>query len=231
MNVIDRFLKYVSFDTQSDPESNSCPSSAKQKLLGAELASELSRLGLQNSHMDEYGYVYAWIPATPGCENVPCMGLIAHMDTAPAFSGANIKPQILEYTGGDVILDAQRDIRIRADEDEGLSRCIGQDLIVTDGSTLLGADDKAGIAEIITTAEYLMAHPEIPHGRIAIGFTPDEEIGRGADKFDIKNFGAAVAYTVDGGELGELEYENFNAAGAVVTVHGLSIHPGSSKTE
>ena len=229
MNVIDRFLKYVSFDTQSDPESNSCPSSAKQKLLGAELVSELSRLGLQNSHMDEYGYVYAWIPATPGCENVPCMGLIAHMDTAPAFSGANIKPQILEYTGGDVILDAQRDIRIRADEDEGLSRCIGQHLIVTDGSTLLGADDKAGIAEIITTAEYLMAHPEIPHGRIAIGFTPDEEIGRGADKFDIKNFGAAVAYTVDGGELGELEYENFNAAGAVVTVHGLSIHPGSSK--
>lgn len=229
MNVIDRFLRYVSFDTQSDPESASCPSSGKQKLLATEIAAELSQLGLQNAHMDEHGYVYGWLPATPGCEGIPCMGLIAHMDTSPAFSGANVKPRILEYTGGDVVLDPQKDIRIRADEDEGLSHCVGQHLIVTDGSTLLGADDKAGIAEIISAVEHLTSHPEIRHGRIAVGITPDEEIGRGADKFDLSNFGAAVAYTVDGGELGELEYENFNAAGAVVTVHGLSIHPGSSK--
>ena len=229
MNVIDRFLKYVSFDTESDPASESCPSSAKQKLLGAALAEELAQIGLQNAHMDEHGYVYGWLPATPGCEGVSCMGLISHMDTSPSFSGANIKPRIVEYTGGDVVLNAQKDIRIQASEDAGLAHCIGQHLIVTDGSTLLGADDKAGVAEIITAMEYLIAHPEIPHGRIAVGFTPDEEIGRGADKFDIPAFGAAVAYTVDGGELGELEYENFNAAGAVVTVHGLSIHPGSSK--
>lgn len=229
MNVIDRFLRYVSFDTQSDPESNTCPSSAKQKLLGAQLADELTQIGLQSAHMDEHGYVYAWLPATPGCEGVPCIGLIAHMDTAPSFSGKDVKPRILEYTGGDVLLDPQKDIRIKASEDEGLSRCVGQHLIVTDGSTLLGADDKAGVAEIVSAVEYLIGHPEIPHGRIAVGFTPDEEVGRGADKFDIAGFGAAVAYTVDGGELGELEYENFNAAGAVVTVHGLSIHPGSSK--
>lgn len=229
MNVVDRFLKYVSFDTQSDPTSETYPSSAKQKLLGAELADELTQIGLQNAHMDEYGYVYAWLPATPGCEGVPCIGLIAHMDTSPSFSGKNVTPRILEYTGGDVILDPQKDIRIKAAEDEGLSRCIGQHLIVTDGSTLLGADDKAGVAEIVSAMEYLINHPEISHGRIAVGFTPDEEVGRGADKFDISGFGAAVAYTVDGGEIGELEYENFNAAGAVVTVHGLSIHPGSSK--
>lgn len=229
MNVIDRFLKYVTFDTKSDPMSETYPSSAKQKLLGAELTNELTQIGLQSAHMDEHGYVYGWLPATPGCEGVPCIGLISHMDTSPSFSGKNVKPRILEYTGGDVILDPQKDIRIKASEDEGLSHCVGQHLIITDGSTLLGADDKAGIAEIVSAVEYLIDHPDIPHGRIAVGFTPDEEIGRGADKFDIAGFGAAVAYTVDGGELGELEYENFNAAGAVVTVHGLSIHPGSSK--
>ena len=229
MNVIERFLKYVSFDTQSDENSKTCPTTAKQKLLGAELAAELSQMGLQNAHMDADGYVYAWLPATPGCEGVPCTGLIAHMDTAPAFPGVNVKPRLVEYRGGDVILDAEKDIRIRADEDEALPRYVGQHLIVTDGSTLLGADDKAGVAEIFTALEHLAAHPELKHGRIAVGITPDEEVGRGADRFDVAGFGAAVAYTVDGGELGELEYENFNAAGATVTIHGLNIHPGSAK--
>ncbi|MGE9970732.1 peptidase T [Candidatus Pseudoscillospira sp. SGI.172] len=229
MNVIERFFKYVSFDTQSDENSKTCPTTAKQKLLGAELAAELSQMGLQNAHMDADGYVYAWLPATPGCEGVPCMGLIAHMDTAPAFPGVNVKPRLVEYRGGDVILDAEKDIRIRADEDEALPRYVGQHLIVTDGSTLLGADDKAGVAEIFTALEHLAAHPELKHGRIAVGITPDEEVGRGADRFDVAGFGAAVAYTVDGGELGELEYENFNAAGATVTIHGLNIHPGSAK--
>lgn len=229
MNVIERFLKYVCFDTQSDENSETCPSTARQKLLGTELAAELSQMGLQNAHMDANGYVYAWLPATPGCEGVPCMGLIAHMDTAPAFPGVNVKPRLVEYRGGDVILNAEKDIRIRADEDEALGRCVGQHLIVTDGSTLLGADDKAGVAEIFTALEYLTIHPELKHGRIAVGITPDEEVGRGADHFDVVGFGAAVAYTVDGGELGELEYENFNAAGATVTIHGLNIHPGSAK--
>lgn len=229
MTVVDRFLKYVSFDTQSDDNSATCPSTSKQKVLGTALVQELQQLGLENPHMDDDGYVYAWLPATAGYEAVPCLGLISHMDTAPAFSGTDVKPKIVEYHGGDVVLDAEKSICIKADEDEGLAHCIGKHLIVTDGSTLLGADDKAGVAEIISAVEYLLAHPEIPHGRIAIGFTPDEEIGRGADKFNIEKFGAKTAYTVDGGELGELEYENFNAAGAVVTVHGLSIHPGSAK--
>lgn len=229
MNVVERFLKYVSFDTQSSETSDTCPSTAKQMILGAELASELAQMGLQNAHMDPDGYVYGWLPATPGCEGVPCLGLIAHMDTAPAFSGTNVKPRIVDYRGGDVVLDAEKDIRIRPEEDEALSHYVGKQLIVTDGSTLLGADDKAGVAEIFSAMEYLAAHPELKHGRIAVGITPDEEVGRGADKFDIAGFGAAVAYTVDGGELGEIEYENFNAAAATVTVHGLNIHPGSAK--
>lgn len=229
MNVLDRFLKYVSFDTQSDPCSDTVPSTAKQKLLGAELAAELNELGLQNAHIDEFGYVYGWLPATPGCEGVPCMGLIAHMDTAPSFSGTNVTPRILRYQGGDI--EQSPGIVMRAKDYESLKQYVGQDLIITDGTTLLGADDKAGVAEIFSAVEYLVSHPEIPHGRIAIGITPDEEIGSGADHFDVAGFGAAVAYTVDGGELGELEYENFNAAGAKVTVHGLNIHPGSAKNK
>ena len=229
MNVLDRFLKYVSFDTQSDPCSDTVPSTAKQKLLGAELAAELNELGLQNAHIDEFGYVYGWLPATPGCEGVPCMGLIAHMDTAPSFSGTNVNPRILRYQGGDI--EQSPGIVMRAKDYESLKQYVGQDLIITDGTTLLGADDKAGVAEIFSAVEYLVSHPEIPHGRIAIGITPDEEIGSGADHFDVAGFGAAVAYTVDGGELGELEYENFNAAGAKVTVHGLNIHPGSAKNK
>lgn len=229
MSVLDRFLKYVSYDTQSDPYSDTHPSTAKQKVLGEALAVELSQIGLQNAHMDEFGYVYAHLPATPGCEGVPCIGLIAHMDTASGASGANVKPQIISYQGGDIPLGHGE--VMRAADYDCLKRYIGQELVVTDGSTLLGADDKAGIAEIFSAVEYLAAHPEIPHGPIAVGITPDEEIGSGADHFDLKGFGAAVAYTVDGGELGELEYENFNAAGAVVTVHGFNIHPGSAKNK
>lgn len=222
-------MKYVSFDTQSDEGSETCPSTAKQLELGRFLAAELDSLGLRNARMDQNGYVYATLPATPGCEGLPCVGLISHMDTAPAYPGGHITPRIIEYRGGDVVLDEAKGYVIRATEDEGLKRNVGNHLIVTDGSTLLGADDKAGVAEIVTAMEYLLAHPEIHHGPIAVGFTPDEEIGRGADKFDIPGFGAAVAYTVDGGELGEIEYENFNAAAAVVKVKGFNIHPGSAK--
>lgn len=229
MNVLDRFLKYVSFDTQSDPRSDTVPSSAKQKLLGAELAAELTQIGLQNAHMDQFGYVYGWLPATPGQEALPRIGLIAHMDTSPSFSGANVKPRVLHYEGGDILQGPGA--VMKAAEHESLQKYIGQDLVITDGTTLLGADDKAGIAEIFSAMEYLIAHPDLPHGPIAVGVTPDEEIGSGADHFDIKGFGAAAAYTVDGGELGELEYENFNAAGAKVTVHGLNIHPGSAKNK
>lgn len=200
MQVVDRFLRYVSFDTQSSETSDTVPTTDKQKALGAALAQELSEIGLHGAKMDGHGYVYGWLPATAGCEGVPCLGLIAHMDTAPAFSGTNVKPRIVDYQGGDVVLDAEKDIRIRAAEDEALGRYIGKQLIVTDGSTLLGADDKAGVAEIFSAMEYLAAHPELKHGRIAVGITPDEEIGRGANKFNISGFGAAVAYTVDGGE-------------------------------
>lgn len=227
MTVLDRFLSYVTYDTQSDPYSGAHPSTAKQTALGEALAAELSRLGLQNAHMDSYGYVYAYLPATSGCEGVPCTGLIAHMDTSPSAPGAGVKPQVIRYEGGDIPLTHGAPMK-EADY-PFLKRYIGQELVVTDGSTLLGADDKAGVAEIVSAVAHLAAHPEIPHGPIAVAFTPDEEIGEGADHFDLKGFGAAVAYTVDGGELGELEYENFNAAGAKVTVHGFNIHPGSAK--
>ena len=231
MSVVDRFLKYVSFDTQSMEDSATTPSTAKQKLLGAALTEELSAMGLHNAHMDEHGYVYGWLPASAGCEGIPCMGLIAHMDTSPDAPGADIRPRIVRYEGGNLTLNEEKGIVMRAAEFESLSKYVGQDLIVTDGTTLLGADDKAGVAEILSCLEYLIEHPEIPHGRIAVGITPDEEVGQGADHFDVEGFGAAVAYTVDGGELGELEYENFNAAGATVTVHGFNIHPGSAKNK
>ena len=231
MNAVERFLKYVTYDTQSDENSTTVPSTAKQKVLGEALAAELSQMGLQGAHLEQYGYVYAWLPATPGCEGVPCMGLIAHMDTSPDAPGANVKPRIVRYTGGDIVLNEEKGLVMKEADFESLSKYRGQDLIVTDGTTLLGADDKAGVAEILSAVEYLTAHPEIPHGRIAVGITPDEEVGQGADHFDVEGFGAAVAYTVDGGELGEIEYENFNAAGAVVTVHGVNIHPGSAKNK
>ena len=231
MNAIDRFLRYVTYDTQSAEGSDTCPSTEKQKVLGQALADELGQLGLYNAHMDEHGYVYAWLPATPGCEGVPCVGLVAHMDTSPDAPGAGVKARIVRYEGGDLVLNEEKGIVMRAAEFESLARYQGQDLIVTDGTTLLGADDKAGVAEIMTAVAYLAEHPEVPHGRIAVCFTPDEEVGQGADHFDVEGFGAAVAYTVDGGELGEIEYENFNAANAGVFVHGVNIHPGSAKNK
>ena len=229
MNVTDRFLKYVSFDTTSDEDSPTIPSTEKQKLLGAYLAEELKTLGLENAHMDEFGYVYGFLPATSGQEQTPAMGFIAHMDVSPAVSGTDIKPRRVVYEGGELPLNDS--VSLKPEVFPFLENYIGQELIVTDGTTLLGADDKAGIAEIITAMEYLLAHPEIPHGPLAVGFTPDEEVGRGANKFDVEKFGCAFAYTVDGGTLGELEYENFNAAGARVTVHGVNIHPGSAKNK
>lgn len=231
MNVTERFLRYVSFDTQSDEAGTTTPTTEKQKVLGAALAAELSQIGLQNAHMDQYGYVYAALPATPGREGVPCLGLIAHMDTSPDAPGADVRARIVDYRGGDIVLNEEKNLVMREREFESLARYRGQRLIVTDGTTLLGADDKAGVAEIISAVEYLAAHPEIPHGRIAVGITPDEEVGQGSDYFNVEGFGAAVAYTVDGGELGELEYENFNAANAGVFIHGVNIHPGSAKNK
>lgn len=229
MNVIERFLRYVSFDTQSAEDSDTVPTTAKQKLLGAALAQELTEIGLHGAKMDEYGYVYGWLPATAGCEGIPCVGLIAHMDTSPDAPGDGVKPQIIHYEGGDIPLSER--VIMREADFESLKKYVGRDLIVTDGTTLLGADDKAGVAEILTAMEYLVNHPELPHGRIAVGITPDEEVGSGADHFDVEGFGAAAAYTVDGGELGELEYENFNAASARVTIRGFNIHPGSAKNK
>ena len=229
MDIVERFLKYVSFETTSDETSETCPSSPKELELGRYLAEEMKAIGLENAGIDKDGYVYGWLPATPGCEEEPTIGFIAHMDTSDGASGADIKPRTIHYEGGDIVLND----KVSIDEKTFgfLKNYVGQDLIVTDGTTLLGADDKAGVAEILTAMEYLIAHPEVKHGRIAVGFTPDEEIGRGADRFDIKGFGAQFAYTVDGGTLGELEYENFNAATAVVTVHGVNVHPGSAKNK
>ena len=223
MTVTERLLHYVSFDTQSDESSETCPSTAKQKLLGEALVEEMRALGIADARIDADGYVYGSVPGTPGA---PAIGLIAHMDTSPDCSGRDIKPRIVEYTGGDIALNdttalSPADFPI-------LNRSVGKHLIVTDGTTLLGADDKAGIAEILTAVEELLAEGGA-HASLRIGFTPDEEIGRGADRFDLAHFGADYAYTVDGGTLGELEYENFNAASAVVTVHGRNVHPGSAK--
>lgn len=223
MTVSERLLKYVSFDTQSDESSETCPSTEKQRVLGAALVEEMLAMGIRDAHMDEDGYVYGTVPGTPGA---PVIGLIAHMDTSPDCSGANVRPRIVEYLGGNIRLN-DTDVLSPADFPR-LSNSVGKHLIVTDGTTLLGADDKAGIAEILTAVEELMSS-EVPHAAIRIGFTPDEEIGRGADRFNIKDFGADYAYTVDGGTLGELEYENFNAASAVVTFHGRNVHPGYAK--
>jgi len=225
--VKDRFLRYVSFDTQSCEESETCPSTAKQKLLGAALVEEMKEMGISDAFMDENGYVYGTVPGDP---TLPTIGLIAHMDTAPDASGANIRAREVEYQGGDILLNEEQNIWMKVSDYPNLKRHIGKHLIVTDGTTLLGADDKAGVAEIMTAAAWLLKNGG-RHATLKIGFTPDEEIGRGADRFDIKNFGADYAYTADGGLIGELEYENFNAAGAKVTVHGLNIHPGSAKNK
>ncbi len=226
--VVERFLKYVFFDTRSDENSESVPSSEKQKKLGEYLACELAELGFENPHIDEKGYVYAFLPASKGI-NAENIGFIAHMDTSPDASGKDVKPQIIEYSGGDIALNET--VSIKENEFENLKKYVGQHLIVTDGTTLLGADDKAGVAEIVSACEFLVNNPQIPHGRISVCFTPDEEIGRGSDYFDVQKFGAKWAYTVDGGELGEIEYENFNAANARVTVNGINIHPGTAKNK
>ncbi|MBR4799848.1 MAG: peptidase T [Clostridia bacterium] len=227
MSVLERFLKYVSYGTDSAEDSVSFPSTPGQLVLGRELARELRELGLEGAHMDENGYVYGFSPATEGHENDPTVGFIAHMDTSPAVRGDGVRPQVVHYNGGDIALS---DTAVLSPQDyPNLNNYVGDLLVVTDGTTLLGADDKAGIAEIFTACEYLAEHPEISHGAISVCVTPDEEIGRGADRFDLEKFGADWAYTVDGGELGEIEYECFNAASADITVHGLNIHPGDAK--
>lgn len=231
MDLLERFLKYVQIDTCSDEESGTSPSTAKQHDLAKALVEELQSMGASDVVYDkEHCYVYATVPASEGYEEAPVVGFIAHMDTSPAMSGANVKPRIVKaYDGQDIVLNDTENVVLKVSDFPEIKKYVGQDLIVTDGTTLLGADDKAGVAEIMTMAEYFLTHPEEKHGKIRIGFTPDEEIGAGPDYFDVELFGAEYAYTVDGGALGELEYENFNAAGARVYVHGRNVHPGSAK--
>ena len=221
----ERFLRYVTFDTKSDEFSETCPSTDKQRVFGAALVEEMKEIGIQDAYMDKDGYVYGTVPGDP---RLPTIGLIAHMDTSPDASGANIKAKVVEYKGGDVLLNAEQDIWLRETDYSSLKNHVGKHLIVTDGTTLLGADDKAGIAEIMSAAEFLMTARRT-HATLKIGFTPDEEIGRGADRFNVKEFGADYAYTADGGPIGEIEYENFNAASAKVDFVGRNIHPGSAK--
>ena len=229
MNIIDRFLDYVSYDTQSSEEGEGCPSTPKQLIFARHLADSLEEMGLEDVTMDEQGYIYATLPSNVPSD-VPIVGFIAHYDTSPDCSGADIHPRIVEhYDGGDIILDAVEGIVTSPSMFPEMLRHVGEDLIVTDGHTLLGADDKAGVAEIVEAMAYLMKHPEIPHGRIRIAFNPDEEIGCGAHLFDIEKFGAEWAYTMDGSEVGELEYENFNAASATIHIKGLNVHPGYAK--
>lgn len=230
-SIVDRFLKYVSFDTQSAEDSNTTPSTAKQFKLAEYLRDELQEIGMTEVEMDENGYVYATLPANTDKE-IPTIGFIAHMDTSPDCSGANIHPRIVKaYDGTDIVLDAEAGLVTSPKKFPELLDHVGEDLIVTDGHTLLGADDKAGIAEIVQAMVYLMEHPEIKHGKVRVGFNPDEEIGLGAHKFNVEKFGCAWGYTMDGGELGELEYENFNAASAKIEVKGVSVHPGYAKNK
>lgn len=232
MTVLERFLNYVVVETTSDPYAESFPSTRSQLDFGHTLMEEMKELGLTDVTQDEYGYVFGTIPSTVPDYKGKILGLIAHMDTAPAASGKNIKPRVIKnYDGAEIVLNAEKKIVMKPEDFPSLKQYVGQDLVVTDGLTLLGGDDKAGVAEIMTAAEYLINHPEIPHGPIRVGFTPDEEVGQGADYFDVKKFGADFAYTVDGGECGELEYENFNAASVFVDFTGLSIHPGSAKNK
>ena len=230
MDLKERFLKYVSFDTQSDESSTTFPSTDKQLVLLRHLKEELETIGLTEVSMDKYGYVMATLPASKGYENAPVIGFISHVDTAPDMSGANVKPHVVEnYDGRDIRLGD--DCWLRVEEFPELAFFKGHTLIHTDGTTLLGADDKAGVAEIVTAMEWLVAHPEVKHGKIRVGFTPDEEIGRGVDYFDVKKFAADFAYTMDGGMEGELEYENFNAAGAKIQIAGRNVHPGMAKNK
>jgi len=223
----ERFLRYVTFDTKSDEFSETCPSTEKQKVFGAYLVEEMKELGIQDAHMDENGYIYGTVPGDP---RLPTVGLIAHMDTSPDASGENVQAKTVLYEGGDVCLNEEKDIWLKVADYPNLKNHVGKHLIVTDGTTLLGADDKAGIAEIMTAAEYFLT-ARINHATLKIAFTPDEEIGRGADRFNVEKFGADYAYTSDGGHVGEIEYENFNAASAKVEFAGLNIHPGSAKNK
>lgn len=227
--VVDKFIKYVKFDTESDTETGLTPSTPGQMVLAQELVKELEEIGLQNVSVDENGYVMGVLPSNLDKE-VPTVGFVAHMDTSPDFTGKNVKPQFVEnYNGEDIVLNAEQNIVMKVADFPELTQYKGETLITTDGTTLLGADDKAGVAEIITAVEYLAKNPEIKHGPVHVGFTPDEEIGKGADFFDVKKFGAEFAYTLDGGEIGELQYENFNAAYAKVTFKGRNVHPGMAK--
>lgn len=229
MTITDRFLSFVKFDTQSDELTNMTPSTPGQMVFVKYLKEELEKMGLEEITLDDNGYLMATLPAN-GCENAPVVGFIAHLDTAPDMSGKNVNPRIVKnYDGKDIVLNEAENIVLSPAEFPELLNYVGLDLIVTDGTTLLGADDKAGIAEIITAVEYLQAHPEIKHGKVRIAFNPDEEIGLGAHKFDVELFGCDFAYTMDGGAIGELEYENFNAASAKVTILGRNVHPGSAK--
>ncbi|QEE50917.1 peptidase T [Flavobacterium alkalisoli] len=228
-HIIDRFISYVTVDTESDPNSNTTPSTAKQWDLANQLVEELKAIGMEDVTIDEHAYIMATLPSNVDHE-VPVIGFVSHFDTTPDFTGANVNPQIIEnYDGGDIILNKEQNIVLSPGYFKDLLQYKGQTLITTDGTTLLGADDKAGITEIVTAMEYLIKHPEIKHGKIRVGFTPDEEIGRGAHKFDVEKFGADWAYTMDGSQIGELEYENFNAAGAKITFSGKSVHPGYAK--
>ena len=227
--VLDRFIRYVQIDTQSARDSETYPSTAKQLDLLRLLAEELKQIGMQDVRMDRYGYVTATLRANNGKAS-PVVGFLAHVDTSPDASGANVHPRVIEhYDGGEIVLNAKENIRLSPERFPDLRKYVGQTLVTTDGTTLLGADDKAGVAEIMTAMATLIAHPEIPHGTLKIAFTPDEEVGRGVDYFDVEAFGADFAFTVDGGEMGELEYETFNAASAKVRVHGRNVHPGTAK--
>jgi tripeptide aminopeptidase len=229
-SVIDRFIRYIKIDTESARNSDTFPSTYKQFDLAKLLESELRELGLTDAAIDEFGYVTATLPPNTDKEGIPVVGFLAHMDTSPDFSGENVNPQFVEdYDGGTLVLNEEKDIRMSPEEFPDLKKYIGRTLITTDGTTLLGADDKAGVAEIMAAIEYLLEHHEIKHGTIKIGFTPDEEIGSGVDYFDVDAFGADFAYTVDGGEAGEVQYENFNASGAELTIHGRNVHPGKAK--
>ena len=228
--VVQRFLKYVTFDTTANPNNSNCPSSEGQKVFANYLVEELKSLGLEDAHVDENSYVMATLKGNT--EGVETIGFISHLDTAPDVTGKNVKPKIIKnYDGKDIVLNEELNIITSSNDYPDLKKFIGEDLIVTDGTTLLGADDKAGISEIVTAIEYLVNNPEIKHGDIKIGFTPDEEIGRGADLFNVEKFGAKYAYTIDGGIRGELQYENFNAAAAKITIQGRNVHPGAAKNK
>lgn len=229
MTVVDRFLKYVTFATQSDEESGITPSTSGQRVFAEALVKELEALGLEEISLDDNSYLMATLPSNMGDKEVPTIGFISHLDTSPDMSGEGVKPRIVSYAGGDIVLNEAENIVLSPRMFPEMEQYIGQDLIVTVGTTLLGADDKAGVAAIISAVAYLKEHPEIKHGKIRIGFTPDEEIGAGADHFDVEKFGCEFAYTVDGGEIGELEYENFNAAAAKVVFSGRNVHPGTAK--